>query len=63
MDHFGLIGAHNKRRFAGPDGSVLAIYDQSRSATLYAAVGRDDQGRAVFASEPRSYWSDEVTEL
>jgi hypothetical protein len=58
-----LIDQNNTRRFQGPEGQVLAIYDQNRSFTLYAAVGVDQSNRLVFASTPRSYWSDEVEEI
>ena len=58
-----LIDQTNTRRFAGPEGQVLAIYDQCRSYTLYAPVGVDDLGRIVFAGEPRTYFADEVSEI
>jgi hypothetical protein len=58
-----LIDAANTRRFIGPEGDLLAIYDHCRSYTLYAAVGLDDKGRKVFASIPRSYWADEIEEI
>lgn len=52
------------RRFVGPDGcSVLAIYDQCRSYTLYAPVGSEDGVTECFVGEPRSYFSDEVREI
>lgn len=60
---YGLIDDTNTRRFAGPEGAVLAIYDQCRAYTLYSQVGVDRSGRKVFASKPRSYWSDEIEEL
>ena len=58
-----LIDQNNTRRFAGPTGDVLAIYDSCRSWTKYAAVGVDAAGRAIFATEPRTYFADEIEEL
>lgn len=63
MTYFTQIDPTNTRRFAGPDGSVLAVYDQCRAYTLYAPVGVDQQGRICFAGEPRAYFSDEVEQL
>ncbi len=62
MTFFSQIDPSNTRRFAGPQGQVLAIYDQCRTYTLYSEVGHD--GRSVcFVSAPRSYFSDEVEEI
>lgn len=58
-----LIDTTNTRRFAGPDGSVLAIFDQCRAYTIYAPVGVDNSGRICFVGEPRTYWPDEVEEV
>jgi hypothetical protein len=63
MTYFSHIDPTNKRRFFGPEGQVLAIYDQCRSYTLYAPVGATDDGVVCFAGEPRSYFSDEVEEI
>jgi hypothetical protein len=62
MTYFSAIDPTNTRRFAGPDGSVLAIYDHCRAYTLYAPVGTID-GRVAFVAEPRALFSDEVEEL
>lgn len=59
---FGFIDPANTRRFAGPDGDVLAIFDHCRSCTTYSQVGTLD-GRAAFVSVPRPYWSDEISEI
>ena len=53
---------HSTRRFVGPTGEILAIYDECRAYTLYAPVGTID-GRVAFVSEPRSYFADEVEEI
>lgn len=62
MAYFSQI--NSTRRFVGPDGcSVLAIYDQCRSYTLYAPVGSCDGKAVEFVGEPRAYWPDEVEEI
>lgn len=62
MTFFSKIDPINTRRFAGPEGQVLAIYDHCRSYTLYSEVGHD--GRSVcFVSQPRTYFADEVSEI
>lgn len=64
MTYFTQIDPTNTRRFAGPEGQVLAIYDQTRAYTLYAEIGSVDGGKSVcFVSAPRSYFSDEVSEI
>lgn len=62
MTFFSQIDPTNTRRFAGPEGQVLAIYDQTRAYTLYAEVGSADGKSVCFVSAPRSYFSDEVEE-
>lgn len=62
MTYFTQINSN--RRFIGPEGQVLAIYDQCHTYTLYAEVGSADRGRSTcFVSAPRSYFSDEVEEV
>ncbi len=56
------IDLTNTRRFVGPEGQVLAIYDQCRAWTKYAAVGSIN-GLVAFVSVPRTYFSDEVSEI
>jgi hypothetical protein len=52
------------RRFVGPDRcQVLAIYDQTRSYTLYGPVGSEDGKTEIFVGPPRSYFADEVEEV
>lgn len=64
MTYFTKIDPTNTRRFAGPQGQVLAIYDQSRAATTYAEVGSADHGQTTcFVSQPRTYFADEVSEI
>lgn len=63
MTFFTQIDPANKRRFTGPEGQVLAIYDQCRAWTKYAPVGMDSKGRVCFVDAPRTYFSDEVEEL
>lgn len=63
MTYFTQIDPTNTRRFIGPEGQVLAIYDQSRSVTLYAEVGSADSKSVCFVSAPRSYFVDEVQEI
>lgn len=53
---------NSTRRFVGPTGEILAIYDQCRAYTLFAPVGTID-GRVVFVAKPRTYFSDEVEEV
>lgn len=60
MTYFTQI--NSTRRFVGPAGEVLAIYDQCRAYTLYADVGTID-GQTAFVSAPRSYFPDEVKEV
>jgi hypothetical protein len=60
---FTQIDQTNTRRFAGPNGEVLAIYDSCRSYTLYAPIGADNHGRTCFVDQPRTYFSDEVSEI
>ncbi len=60
MAHFTQI--NSTRRFVGPAGEILAIYDQCRAYTLYAAVGTIE-GRVAFVSAPVSYFPDEVEEI
>jgi hypothetical protein len=42
---------------------VFAVYDASRSFTLYAPVGVDASGTSCFVGAPRPFFDDEITEL
>ncbi len=63
MAHFANIDPTNTRRFVGPEGQVLAVYDACRAYTLYSSVGVDASGRVCFVTEPRTYFADEVSEV
>ena len=57
-----VIDRTNTRRFTGPEGQVLDIYDHCRAWTKYADVGCIE-GRVAFVSAPRTYFADEIYEI
>ncbi len=54
--------AKSNRRFIGPMGELLAIYDQNRSFTLYGQV-EDWSSTTFIPNTIRTYWDDEIREV